>query len=187
MLSMIRSLDPERYANRTYIVSSGDHFSAAKAAEFEAQLERRTAQQTADLGDGAVLSKQAFRIVTVPRARRIHQPLYTVPVTCVQSLYACVRALLPDASAAAPDVIVTNGPATGVMVVFAALIIQFLGLGGFGEDAADMKTIYVESWARVKTLSLSGSILQWGLVDRFLVQWEGLKGGRREYRGVMVD
>jgi beta-1,4-N-acetylglucosaminyltransferase len=50
-----------------------------------------------------------------------------------------------------------------------------------------MRTIYVESWARVRRLSLSGTILV-GVVDRFLVQWEGLRGlGRAEYIGVLVS
>jgi beta-1,4-N-acetylglucosaminyltransferase len=57
-----------------------------------------------------------------------------------------------------------------------------------------MRTVYIESWARVKTLSLSGKILK-PLVDRFVVQWETLqkkvgekeRGGRAEYVGVLVD
>ena len=35
-----------------------------------------------------------------------------------------------------------------------------------------MRSIYIESWARVKTLSLSGKILRF-IVGRFLVQWKG--------------
>lgn len=82
------------------------------------------------------------------------------------------------------DMIITNGPATGVIVVLAAKILAFFGIEGNGE----MKSIYVESWARVKTLSLSGKLLLWaGLTDRFFVQWEGLQGGRKEWRGFLVD
>ena len=51
-----------------------------------------------------------------------------------------------------------------------------------------MRSIYIESWARVKGLSLSGRILvATGAVDRVLVQWEGLAGtGRGEFRGCLV-
>ena len=47
--------------------------------------------------------------------------------------------------------------------------------------------MYVESFARVGGLSLSGKIL-YPLVDRFLVQWPQLKEkySRAEYNGVLV-
>lgn len=55
--------------------------------------------------------------------------------------------------------------------------------------------IYVESWARVRQLSLSGKILRF-LVDRFFLQWETLADketdrvsrwrARKEYKGVLV-
>ncbi len=35
MLQMLKGLDAERYEPRTYIVSEGDQFSAAKATELE--------------------------------------------------------------------------------------------------------------------------------------------------------
>lgn len=59
-------------------------------------------------------------------------------------------------------------------------IFQFLGLG-------DTRTIYVESFARVKSLSLSGRML-YAFVDRFIVQWPGLvqKYPRAEYHGVLI-
>ena len=52
-----------------------------------------------------------------------------------------------------------------------------------------MRTIFIESWARVKTLSLSGQILK-PLVDRFIVQWPQLvkeEGDRVEYIGPLVS
>jgi beta-1,4-N-acetylglucosaminyltransferase len=59
---------------------------------------------------------------------------------------------------------------------------------GWAPNEGSMRTIYVESWARVRRLSLSGRILVW-VVDRFLVQWEGLEGvggGKGEFIGVLV-
>lgn len=56
-----------------------------------------------------------------------------------------------------------------------------------------LRTIYVESWARVTTFSLSGKLLL-PFADRFLVQWPDLAGkqawrGMREteYAGTLVD
>lgn len=55
MLQMLKGVDVERYESRTYIISEGDQFSAAKATEFESQssfpsvrynLDRRTLPDT---------------------------------------------------------------------------------------------------------------------------------------------
>ena len=49
-----------------------------------------------------------------------------------------------------------------------------------------MRSIYIESWARVRTLSLSGRILK-PLVDRFLVQWPQLAISEDDGDGVQVN
>jgi beta-1,4-N-acetylglucosaminyltransferase len=191
MLSLIQDLDPRRQSYRTYIVSTGDSFSSSKAVEFEANLAKRHGLKfrpaNIDPGEKSESDEGSFEIVTVPRARKIHQPLWSTPLSSLSCLWACIKVLgkngrCESVNGGSPDVILTNGPATGVIVVLAALILQFSGLKGQGE----LKTIYVESWARVKTLSLSGKILSLGLTDRFLVQWEGLKRGRAEYQGALL-
>ena len=50
-----------------------------------------------------------------------------------------------------------------------------------------IKLIYVESFARVTTLSLSGKLL-YTFVDRFLIQWPYLKEKypKAEYKGILV-
>lgn len=113
----------------------------------------------------------------VPRAREIHQRLYTTPRTSLSCLIACITALraISKISIAAPfeypDIIITNGPATAVMVILASVLLKLSGLAPLYK----MKIIYVESWARVKTLSLSGELLLWmGVCDGFYVQWEEL-------------
>jgi beta-1,4-N-acetylglucosaminyltransferase len=195
MLSMLRSLDTKKYNPRTYVVSSGDDFSSSKAVEFENYLK---AKRAPDAGPEDAYGQserrsvsEEFEVITVPRARIIHQPLYTTPFSSLRCLVACIMLLSRRSNATStspittsPDLIVTNGPATGVMIILASLIVRFFGLQKKGE----MRSIYVESWARVKTLSLSGKILyNFGLTDRFLVQWEGLARGRAEYRGPLVE
>lgn len=200
MLSLLRDLDPKKYTRRTYIVSSGDTFSSSKALEFEKRIQSKYTQSP-------MLSFQArgnefiggtFDIRTVPRARRIHQPLCTAPLSSFQCLIGCIRALYLTSrvnTVTTPeyaDVIISNGPATGVIVILASMLLKFFALAPVWK----MKTVYVESWARVTTLSLSGKILLWlGLCDRFLVQWEELckaingNDGRQrvEWKGFLVD
>lgn len=238
---MLQGLDPRAYGHRSYVVSSGDAFSANKAREFEGELVRRAGQGSfsAPRADGAPSSAGegmegemcranggaeqrgeekgkkgrgeekgekgeaeergagSYDIAFVPRARRIHQPLLTTPISALQCLWACLRLLrappshLPSQLAhhdrpAYPDLMLTNGPGTAVIVILASLILRFFDVGG-ANSRGSMRAIYVESWARVKRLSLSGRLLV-RVVDRFVVQWQGLEGvgGRGEFLGVLV-
>lgn len=190
MIGLLRVIDPQRYAHRTYIASTGDNFAHDKAREIESNIqgtgdkEEMLTDRDADLEgretshEGDILADTGvwdFKIV--PRAREIHQPILTTPLSALKCLFVCVMTLRQVAKdstiqeMAYPDVIVTNGPATAVMVILASYILKFLGMA----PAWKMKIIYVESWARVKSLSLSGKILlQFGLYDAFIVQWKNL-------------
>ncbi|KAL5365535.1 UDP-N-acetylglucosamine transferase subunit alg14 [Aspergillus floccosus] len=224
MFSMLRrmKLDPTTYTYRTYVVSSGDNFSAAMAVEFETEYLGGTKQASADHTDG----EDSYTIVTVPRARRVHQSYLTAPFSTLQSFWSCLSVLRgrhpdqkrspPQAISPYPDIILTNGPATAVCVILAARLLrlyhcldslvsgrdQLQGKAGsktgtqghaVTPETYQLRTIFVESWARVTTLSLSGKLLL-PFADRFLVQWPALEGKRAwkgmrkaEYVGTIVD
>lgn len=137
-----------------------------------------------------------YTIRTVRRARRVHQSLLTTPMSSLGCLWDCICVLRGTGTTedspgynygyGYPNVILTNGPGTGVIMVLAALLLQFLGLAPTttrtsskslknGTSGA-MRSIYIESWARVKSLSLSAKILRFA-ASRVLVQWRGV-GGR---------
>ncbi|PYH46106.1 glycosyltransferase family protein [Aspergillus saccharolyticus JOP 1030-1] len=218
MFSMLRrvKLDPTRYTHRTYVVSSGDNFSAKKAVEFERTYLTQKDESSAT-AKGQLSPTGSFSIVTVPRARRVHQSYLTAPFSTLGSFWSCLlvlRGLHPDqkhippqpSHSRYPDIILTNGPATAVCVILAARLLRLwhalhvaVGLGSHsGSDTTlssdfKLRTIFVESWARVTTLSLSGKLLL-PFADRFLVQWPELAGrkawrGMRqaEYVGTLVD
>ena len=181
MLSLLTDLDPRSYTHRSYVVSSGDDFSARKAAEFEQELAKRASN-----------APMSYDISFVPRARRVHQSLLTTSFSSLRCLFACFSVLrCPSAGASPstpntyPDLILSNGPATATILIFASLLLRFFSLSG---TSGKMRTIYVESWARVKGLSLSGKILvAVGACERVLVQWEGLgRAGKGEFKGVLV-
>src|SRR4051794_37808834 len=116
MLNMLRRLPllSQKYTHRTYVVSSGDGFSTQKADEFEKQLDTTGAR------DGA------YDIVMVRRARRVHQTLLTTPWSTMQCLWDCLKVLqgkhpMQRRCQGYPDLILTNGPGTGVCVVLAAI------------------------------------------------------------------
>ncbi|KAE9377776.1 glycosyltransferase family 1 protein [Stipitochalara longipes BDJ] len=200
MMSLLRNIDPRRYAHRTYIVSSGDSFSSGKAAEIEIIIQSKYIQSFSEPTKAGVTHPitGTWDIMIVPRARKIHQPLYTAPFSSLWCFIGCLRALYTTSRISKvapyeyPDAIITNGPATAVMVVLAAIFLKLCTMA----PAHKMKIIYVESWARVKTLSLSGKILLWtGVCDTFLVQWESLAkkingtGSKRkvEWKGFLVE
>ncbi|RAK88171.1 oligosaccharide biosynthesis protein Alg14 like protein [Aspergillus costaricaensis CBS 115574] len=226
MFSMLRrmNLDPSKYTHRTYIVSSGDNFSATKAVEFETTHINHHVNSNAKIAS----PEPSYTIVTVPRARRVHQSYLTAPFSTLNSFWSCLsvlRGLHPDQSRHSrpashlsppyPDLILTNGPATAVCVIVAARLLRlWLFLCGLispfapgkrtsESDSAtapvlapgtyQLRTIFVESWARVTTLSLSGKLLL-PLADRFLVQWPALAGKKAwpgmketEYVGTLMD
>ncbi|KAL8749017.1 MAG: hypothetical protein Q9184_006972 [Pyrenodesmia sp. 2 TL-2023] len=203
MLSLLHTLDPTRYTHRSYVVSSGDDFSALKAIEFENTLASKHEENERKVKD--LLS--TYDVSVVPRAREIHQPLLSTPWSSMRCLLACFAILRTPAIQQTaiitnakrddmqnsvmgvqytyPDLIVANGPATAVLIIVAALMLRFFGMRG---TKGKMRTVYVESWARVSTLSLSGKILRaGGMVDRMLVQWDTLaKRGQGEFRGALV-
>lgn len=199
MLSMLRRmpLDPNTYTFRTYIVTSGDSFSAKKAAEFEATLR-------AQYKDSKHTQNQDYEIITVPRARRVHQSYLTAPFSTIQCFWACLQVLRGrhadqqrskrDSASPYPDLILTNGPATAVCVILGAKLLRFwIALSALlllkssqtsnnSATTSPLRTVFIESWARVTTLSLSGKLLL-PFVDRFLVQWPNLEG-KQAWRGM---
>ncbi|KAH6858301.1 oligosaccharide biosynthesis protein Alg14 like-domain-containing protein [Alternaria alternata] len=195
MFYLLRDLDTRKYTHRTYVVSSGDAFSAQRAADMIYVAGEKKGDKPACTGP------DHYNIANVPRARKIHQPLLTTPLTSLYTLLASFAPLLhvppllagqapttPYETTAAdlPDLIITNGPATAVILILASLILRYFNIKG-ANSRDKCKTVYVESFARVKTLSLSGKLLL-RVVDRFLVQWEELEGagGRAEYWGILV-
>ncbi|MCJ1308394.1 UDP-N-acetylglucosamine transferase subunit [Agyrium rufum] len=209
MLSMLNhpAFQTTHYSHRSYIVSSGDDFSAIKAREFEESLRAKATKATKATSNENDEKSAAdhhrdqtygsFDIHEVPRARKIHQPLLLTSFSCLRCLVACIRYLCstpspspsssnkssPSLRTTLPALILTNGPATGLIVLLASLILRFVGYPG---SRRGLRSVYVESWARVSKMSLSGQIVaKVGLVDRLLVQWEGL-GKWGEWRGQLV-
>ena len=185
-----RKLEWEDYSCRTWIVGSGDDISARRAKEFEEMV--AGLQKVNGNANGKVRKAEdtKWRIVTVPRAREIHQPMLTAPVSCLRCLVACWNILLPTEGPRdidRPDLIICNGPATATILVLTSVLLRFFNVRGCNSEGK-MRTVYIESWARVKRLSLSGWLMV-RVVDRFFVQWQQLlesTGGRGEYLGVLV-
>ncbi|KAF3122677.1 UDP-N-acetylglucosamine transferase subunit [Orbilia oligospora] len=151
MFSLLSSISPDIITHRTYVFSSGDIHSARSAQAFEISLAGSYTKKANE--------KIGYRLLEIPRARRVRQSGGDLEAMSVQ-MKSCWE------ERRFPDVVVCNGPATAVIMVLACYIYKFFG-------RCSTRIIYVESFARVTTMSLSGKLLL-PLADRFLVQWPQL-------------
>ena len=186
MLTMLSNpyFTPRTYTHRTYVVSEGDGFSAGRAVEFEKGFAARQEQHTGTNGE----KEPGYSVHTVPRARRIHQSLLTTPFSSLHCLMASIS-LLRSHPRGKPDLILTNGPATALIFIIASLVMDYFSfLGNWDKGNGSTRSIYVESWARVRRPSLSCRIIvNLGLCHQVLVQWPQLEeAGWGTYKGVLV-
>lgn len=181
LLSMSGALDRARYAPRHYVLAASDRGSASRALAFELGSEL-AGRLTASTSDAAALdaclieaSAGAARIWRVPRAREVGQAWLSSALT---TLWAFVHSALVVLRVR-PDVVLCNGPGTCVPIVVAAYMLRFCGW-------RHVRVVFVESFCRVQTLSLSGRLL-YRLADRFIVQWPQLlrRYPRAEYVGLL--
>ncbi|KAG5926674.1 hypothetical protein E4U42_003046 [Claviceps africana] len=154
--------------HRRYLISSGDGMSENHLEDYEAEL------RTSSVAPGT------YDKCIVTRARRVHQPLWSTPWTSLLSFLDIFPVLLVPPKTGAgdgddapkvryPGIIFSNGPATGFFVALAVHTLKMLGL----VPEERMKFVYIESWARISTLSLTGKMLFYsGIADAFYVQHE---------------
>nr|XP_031858953.1 uncharacterized protein CI109_005621 [Kwoniella shandongensis]KAA5526025.1 hypothetical protein CI109_005621 [Kwoniella shandongensis] len=175
MQTLLSTLDFERYTPRTYIYCHGDEMSLRAIAKLESDKGTSTKPET-------------YNLLPLPRARKVGQsPLSTVFSAFQTVVVATYRLfLLPlfrHPSRPFADLLVINGPGTCVVLVLVSWIRRILAL-------PHTRVIYIESFARVRSLSLSAKLVR-PFVDRFIVQWPeaggvGPASSKVEYRGWLV-
>lgn len=143
LLRIAKRLDMDKYNPRMYIVAKNDGGSEYKIRMAE---------------DG----RQDYSICKIPRSRNVNQSFKSSVVT---TFYAIVRSV-PIILRFKPNVILCNGPGTCIPICVVAFILRCLFL-------SNCRIIFIESICRVRTLSLTGSILQY-FADVFVVQWPQL-------------
>lgn len=143
----------------TYVTGVTDSHSASKAND----LHRHEATGGGASTSSARIPRVAF--VTLPRAREVKQPWISSIASSAKTVIAAIRLVWQTK----PDVVLTNGPGTSAVVAAVTFFRRVLMPSATGR----CNVIYVESFARVETLSLSGKLV-YGFADRFVVQWEQL-------------
>lgn len=114
------------------------------------------------------------------RSRRVGQSFVSaVPTFIISFIQALFIVLLHR-----PNILLTNGPAISVVFCLVIRLLQTVTLGNYR-----CKIIYVESFCRTKTLSLTGRLIyHLRLANKFLVQWPNLlkEYPRATHEGLLV-
>ena len=150
-------------------------------------------------------SELTYTVHRIPRSRHVHQSMLTTPFTLAKSLLVAMPLIkrltcLPKSEAhpntgagrtqstdaatrSRRSVLLMNGPGTCLALALAVIGARMAGV----PDDQTPDLVFVESFARVKTLSLAGRLL-YPLCDAFLVQWPGLvqRYPRSKYIGILV-
>ena len=165
MLSLVQHLELDKFHRIVYVVANTDHTSLNKLRA-NPRLNRAT----------------NVDVRTIPRAREVLQSYTTSVLT---TLYASCFALVA-VFRERPALIIANGPGTCLPICMAGLLLRFVRLLLL-QGGRVPKVLFVESFCRVKTLSLTGKLL-YPLADVFVVHWDALvkKYPRAQNLGVVL-
>ncbi|WWC91521.1 uncharacterized protein L201_006467 [Kwoniella dendrophila CBS 6074] len=160
MKSLVSTLSFERYQPRKYIYCHNDGISLRCIASLESEK-------------GDIMNESNYTLLALPRARKVAEPLLSTFISASKTIfvtfwYIFLLPLIKNPKEPFVDVLLINGPGTCVVLVLVSYIRRILGL-------KYTKIIYAESFARVKSLSLSGKLVK-PFVDKFLVQWPEAAG-----------
>lgn len=148
MMNLVSGLDRQRYQPRHYVVADSDPLSVEKVKQFE--------EPTTSKNDN-------FYWTQIFRSRNVHQSYLSSVFTTLLAFARC----LPMVYRSRPDLILCNGPGTCVPVCISAFLLRVFFIN------TDCKIVFVESFCRTESLSLTGKILKY-FTNLFIVQWPAL-------------
>lgn len=162
MLRLLQNVDFHNYSPRYYIIAKTDTTSLNKVRSFE-----ETKHSKVD---------EDYFIITIPRSRSVGQSYITSVFTTIISILYSVPIIFKLRA----DLILCNGPGTCIPIC----VLSFLMKCAF---ICETKIIFIESFCRTETFSLTGKILVY-IADNFIVQWPNLKIKlkRAEYIGQLM-
>lgn len=138
----------------TYAYGMTDKYSQAKAAKMHL---------TTNCQEGFRQVTEAFE--PLPRAREVGQSWTSTVWTSLMASVAAAKLIW----VVRPHVVLTNGPGTSAIVGAISFCLRTIQPKRFS-----CQVVYVESFARVETLSMSGRLM-YLFADRFIVQWSQLQ------------
>ena len=166
MMALLEAVDGRRYDPVHWVRADTDTTSFARLGASNLAL-LKNAHETN--------TRHEYHVV--PRSREVGQSWGSTLLTTARATASSCALVFTTQ----PDVLLLNGPGTCVPLVLGAL-----ALGVASAGAWRPKIIFVESFCRVKTLSMTGRIL-YRIADAFYVQWPQLemKYPRAKHVGVL--
>ncbi|XP_076655047.1 ALG14, UDP-N-acetylglucosaminyltransferase subunit [Halictus rubicundus] len=143
MIRILSYLDFKNYSPRTYVHADTDMMSVEKVKELE--------KDNTD-----------YRIIKIRRSREIRQSYYTSIYTTLCATLESIPLLWTER----PHLLLCNGPGTCVPLCIIIFLFKVFFI-------TQTTIVFIESFCRVHTLSLSGKILYY-IADYLLVQWPSL-------------
>lgn len=135
MMRLVAHLDWKRFSRRIWIISSGDTLSETKALAFEKSIGTgevsvvSTGYQSRKFKRAhRTVDRLQFRLLRIPRARRVHQSYLTSPFSTLYSLAFCLWhiAIAPMLATSGrkvfADLVLLNGPGSCVPITIAAFL-----------------------------------------------------------------
>ena len=173
MLYLTQFLNPAQYHPILYCKADTDTTSALRLS-LPLQQAPKAAAAAAAGGQ-----QQQQQIWNIPRSREVGQSYWTSIFT---TFYAFGLALYWQVRIR-PDLILCNGPGTCLPVCVAGFLWRIISFGGgfssfrggnSNTSSSSPKLVFVESYCRVQTLSLTGKLL-YPFVDVFCLHWPELQ------------
>lgn len=160
MLKLLEGVDFCKFKSRFYVMAKTDKTSYDKVVNFE-KIKG---------------NNKDYSIIKIPRSREVHQSYLTSIITTLYSTLYSVPVVLFTR----PDVVICNGPGSCVPICFICFVLKCLFI-------KNIQIVFIESFCRVKTFSLTGKIMAY-MADNFLVHWLELKHKMRrtEYIGKLM-
>lgn len=144
MIRLISNLSCTRYKPMYFVMSQSDTTSQNKILSSKLQ------------------SRHSAIWKSVYRSREVKQSWLSTVFTTVYSTADCFLLVLR----VRPQLLICNGPGTSVPICYCAFLLRILGV-------YQPTIVYVESFCRVKYLSLTGRMI-YPIADKFIVQWPEL-------------
>ncbi|OEU14167.1 UDP-N-acetylglucosamine transferase subunit ALG14 [Fragilariopsis cylindrus CCMP1102] len=160
MLHLIKNLNPDHYYPVVLIVATTDTTSLRRVQAYPHSLPVQNKDNLIE----EEKNNNGGRIYRIPRSREVGQSYWSSILT---TMYSFFFAFWLVGFKVQPDLILVNGPGTCLPIAVSAFLFRIVGW------MDETKIIFVESFCRVTSLSLTGKLL-YPIADLFVVCWEQL-------------
>lgn len=142
MMKILHEINKATYTPRIYVAADSDKNSYNKVIEFEGT--------SAD-----------YKFIKIFRSRNVGQSYVSSIFTTIRATVACIPMIYWEK----PDLLMCNGPGTCVPICLVTFLFRVVCIN------TKCRIVFIESFCRIKSLSLTGRIMIW-FADLFVVHWD---------------